>query len=56
MLGHLCDDRVRTHGLDPRAQPSDVAARLLGVVVGEVLRGKVWEEQLDVLVVDAVLG
>ena len=54
-LGHLRDLGVRLHRLDPHAQPGDVAARLLSGLVREVLGGQVGEEELDVLVIDAVL-
>ena len=49
VLGHLGDDCVGAHGLDPRAQSGHVAARLLGVIVREVLGRKVREEQLDLV-------
>mmetsp|Transcript_69183 Transcript_69183/g.207521 ORF Transcript_69183/g.207521 Transcript_69183/m.207521 type:complete len:952 (-) Transcript_69183:1492-4347(-) len=49
------DGRVEHHRLDPRREPRDVARRLLRVLVGEVLGRRVRVEQLDRLVVDAVL-
>ena len=54
-LDHLRNLGVRLHRLDPHAQPGDVAARLLSGLVREVLGGQVGEEELDVLVIDAVL-